>query len=93
MSRKYDARSKLEDRLGPDVLARLQSMAHEFGTLLFQFSMLELFYFTIARVAPNGMTDFVHLRSFSICAVWYVVYLRRCSYSVILIIMNIHSSV
>lgn len=33
MSRKYDARSKLEDRLGPDVLARLQSMAHEFGTL------------------------------------------------------------
>lgn len=31
MSRKYDARSKLEDRLGPDVLARLQSMAHEFG--------------------------------------------------------------
>lgn len=31
MSRKYDGRSKLEDRLGPDVLARLQSMAHEFG--------------------------------------------------------------
>lgn len=34
MSRKYDARSKLEDRLGPDVLKRLQSMAHEFGMLL-----------------------------------------------------------
>lgn len=30
MSPKYDAASKLEDRLGPDVLKRLQSMAHEF---------------------------------------------------------------
>ncbi len=33
MSRTAKSSSKLEDRLGADVLARLQSMAHEFGKL------------------------------------------------------------
>jgi hypothetical protein len=28
--KEFDTRARLEDRLGPDVLARLQSMAHEF---------------------------------------------------------------
>lgn len=32
MSRTAKGSTKLEDRLGADVLARLQSMAHEFGT-------------------------------------------------------------
>ncbi len=40
MSRTAKSSTKLEDRLGADVLARLQSMAHEFGKLSANFVML-----------------------------------------------------